>query len=311
MSAAAEKIGFLRAVLGEPEGRPRAALGHTQADACLKGGILIGALHEVFPAEPGDEAAAAGFAVTLTARAAADRHLLWCGTDFAALEHGEISAPGLLELGLDPDRFLLLRAPDAVSILRAGFDALSCAALGAIVLEIPGAPKVLDLSASRRLVLAAAASGVTAFLLRLDAQVEASAAETRWLVRTARSQTVTFPPPHFAGEVARPRPCAGGCAGGGKWVRRGPPPPLRGTSPTLRAGEERQNGGGKEGAEQIEDWGYPRFDAEIVRHRHGRNGHWVMEWNCDDGVFRAADAGAVVSAAADRPAQAENAKHVA
>jgi protein ImuA len=266
MSAAAEKVAVLRAVLGEPNGRAQAALGRVQADACLKGGILKGALHEVFPARPGDEAAASGFASGLAARLAAHRRVLWCGTDFAALEHGEISAPGVLDLGFDPDRFLLLRAPDAVSILRAGLDALSCAALGAIILEIPGMPKILDLSASRRLVLAAAQSGVTAFLLRLDAQAEASAAETRWLVRSARS--------HAPSAASRHLPHA-------------------------------SHGGGKD------DWGYPRFDAELVRHRHGRNGHWVMEWNGDDGLFRAADSGAVASAAADRPAQAADTKRVA
>lgn len=251
MSVAAEKIAILRAVLGEPDAWSRAALGHTEVDACLKGGILKGALHEVFPAQPGDEAAACGFVAALAERVAADRRVLWLRTDFAALEHGEISALGLIELGLDPDRFFLLRAPDAVSILRAGLDALSCAVLGALVLEIPGTPKILDLSASRRLVLAASASGVTAFLLRLDAEAEASAAETRWLVRSACSRT------------------------------------------------------------SKEDWGVPRFDAELVRHRHGRNGHWVMEWNCDNGLFRPADPGAVVSTATNRPAQAENTKRVA
>ena len=45
--------------------------------------------------------------------------------DFALLEQGEISALGFLELGLDPTRFLLLRAPDAVCVLRAAADALT------------------------------------------------------------------------------------------------------------------------------------------------------------------------------------------
>lgn len=252
MSAAAEKIAFLRASLipAEPEGQARLVLGHRAADACLQGGILKGALHEVFPAAPGQEAAAAGFAAALVARVAADKRVLWLRPDFAALEHGEISALGLLELGLDPGRFLLLRAPDPAAVLRAAADALTCAALGALVIEIPGTPRMLDLSASRRLVLAAAQSGVTAFLLRLDAQAEPSAAETRWLVRAARSQTKND-----------------------DWANN-------------------------------DDWGSPRFEAELVRHRHGRNGHWVMEWSCDDCLFRAADSGAVVSAPADRPAAA-------
>jgi protein ImuA len=248
MRAGAEKLVFLkdslaRAGLEKAESHGRMALGHPAADACLKGGIERGALHEIFPPAPGDEAAAAGFAVALSARAAGKKRVLWLAPDFAALEQGEISALGLLELGLDPTRFLLLRAPDPVSVLRAAADALTARALGALVMEIPGTPKILDLAASRRLVLAANETGVTAFLLRCSAEPEPSAAETRWLVRAARS--------------------------------------------------DRNN----------ENWGNPLFDTELVRHRHGRTGQWVMEWNSDDQLFRAADSGAVVSAPSDRPAQ--------
>ncbi len=244
-----ERIAFLRASLAgrgleAAEGGARVPLGHPAVDACLRGGILQGALHEIFPAAAGDATAACGFAVLLAGCVAPKRRVLWLRPDFAALEHGEISALGLIELGLDPMRFLLLRAPDAISALRAASDALSCAALGALVIEIPGAPKILDLTASRRLVLAAAQTGVTAFLLRLDAQAQSSAAETRWFVRAARS------------------------------------------------------------AANNENWGQPLFETDLVRNRHGRTGHWVMEWNCDDGFFRAADPGAVVSAPLHRPAAA-------
>lgn len=273
----AEKIAVLRTALtgNGPEGHARVALGHALADACLLGGISKGALHEVFPAAPGDEAAASGFVTALAARVGS--RVLWCGTDFAALEHGEISPSGLVDLGLDPGRFLLLRAPDATAVLRGGLDALSCASLGAVVLEIPGTPKILDLSASRRLVLAAARSGVTAILLRLDAQAEPSAAETRWLVRAARSHA-----PSAAEFILGP-------AFGRTRGRRLP---------------HASHGGEKE-----DDWGIPRFEAELVRHRHGRLGQWVMEWNCDDAIFTA-DSGAVVSAASDRPAATQIA-HVA
>jgi protein ImuA len=56
---------------------------------------------------------------------------------------------------------------------------------------------------------------------------------------------------------------------------------------------------------QDDNWGMPRFDAELVRNRHGRTGHWVMEWNCDEAKFREpADRGVVDSAPRDRPAAA-------
>lgn len=245
-----EKLVFLRdslarAGLEGPESHARTGLGHSAADACLNGGIARGSLHEIFPATAGDEAAATGFATALCARVAARKRILWLVPDFAALEHGEISALGLLELGLDPACFLLLRASDVVSVLRAAADALTCRALGALIIEIPGTVKSLDLSASRRLVLAAAETGVTAFLLRCSAEPAPSAAETRWLIRAARSNR------------------------------------------------------------NDENWGRPLFDAGLVRNRHGPTGQWLMEWNSDDGLFHAADSGAVVSAITDRsPAEA-------
>jgi protein ImuA len=51
-------------------------------------------------------------------------------------------------------------------------------------------------------------------------------------------------------------------------------------------------------------WGCPLFAVELQRNRRGPCGDWVMEWSCDDGVFRPADCGALVSALADRPATA-------
>jgi protein ImuA len=296
MSVAAEKIAVLRGTLarvgleGEP-GQVRVALGHPKADSCLLGGILKGALHEVFPAAGGDEASASGFAVAFAARAAEPKRVLWLRPDFSALEHGEISAPGLLELGLDPGRFLLLRAPDAACVLRAGLDALSCASLGALVLEIRGAPKLLDLAASRRLVLAAAQSGVTAVLLRLDADAEPSAAETRWFIRAGKGNQSNKRFHHGSTENTQEE--------NGRETRKpGAPCP-----PCLC--------GATSSRQIFREWGYPRFEAELVRHRHGRLGHWMMEWRCDDGLFAATDSGAVVSAASHRPAAAQGTSRVA
>jgi len=185
---------------------PRIPLGHRGADACLKGGLLCGALHEIFAAEAGSEAAASGFAAALASHAGQGKKLLWIRQDFAALEYGELSATGFLELGLDPARIFLLRVCDAASALRAASDALSCGALGAVVIEIPGMPKLLDLVTSRRLTLAAARKGVSAFLLRFAAAPEASAAETRWLIRPSRSpDKEDWGHPVFAAALARNR----------------------------------------------------------------------------------------------------------
>lgn len=205
----AAKLASLRASLvetGTGETPARTLLGHRAADACLKGGLLRGALHEVFATAAGDETAASGFAAALAARLACGKTLLWIRQDFASLEFGEIVATGILEFGLDPSHLLLLRIADVSSALRAAADALSCAALGAVVIEIPGMPKALDLVTSRRLVLAAAQKGVTAFLLRFGAEPDASAAETRWLIRAARSiNKEEWGFPIFAATLARNR----------------------------------------------------------------------------------------------------------
>ena len=84
-----------------------------------------------------------------------------------------LSATGLLELGLDPARVLLLRVADVTGALRAAGDALTCTALGAVIVEIAGASKLLDLVTSRRLTLAAARKGVSVVLLRFAAQPDA------------------------------------------------------------------------------------------------------------------------------------------
>ena len=240
---------LLTPILGESR-RSLAPLGHAAADRTLQGGLMRGALHEVFALD----SAGYGFAAALARRAGGTKRLLWIVQDFSALEHGQISATGLAEFGIDPACVLLMRAANATDALRAGADALNCPALGSVIVELPGNPKILDLTASRRMVLAAQTNGVTALLLRSEAEVEPSAAQTRWRVRTARSA-------------------------------------------------------------KTDDWGSPRFDAELTRNRQGETGRWMMEWCCDEGAFRdpvepearkhneqAAHPGAVVSAAPDRPA---------
>jgi protein ImuA len=164
----------------------RAALGHAEADAVLQGGLARGALHEVF-AEGRHSAAAAGFIAGLAQRVGADRPLLWVRQDFAAAECGALSMSGWRELGLDPRQVVTVHAPDAEAALRTAADALACDALGAVVMEIWGETRLLDLVASRRLTLTARGSGVTGLVLRVAAAPLPSTAETRWIVRPARS----------------------------------------------------------------------------------------------------------------------------
>ena len=127
MAETAFKLAALRAALnrpGEARASPRVPLGHGPADACLKGGLRPGTVHEVFAAEASHEPAATGFALTLAARMAGERRwLLWVRQDFAALEEGEPYGVGLAELGLDPQGLasafsrLLANQPESARVL--------------------------------------------------------------------------------------------------------------------------------------------------------------------------------------------------
>jgi protein ImuA len=161
-------------------------LGHAGADATLRGGLALAAMHEVF-AEGHQSAVATGFIAGLAGRITARRPLVWVRQDFSEIESGALSMSGFSELGLDPRCLVTVRAADVDSALRTAADALACDALGGVVLEVFGEARQLDLVASRKLTLAAQASGVTALLLRIAATPQPSTAETRWIVRAAHS----------------------------------------------------------------------------------------------------------------------------
>jgi len=168
---------------GLPPDRMPVATGHPQADAVLGGGLRPGCVHEVFATGW----SAGGFAVLLALQAARSKPLFWVRPDYEAMEYGAVSPNGLLELGGDPQGLILVRPRNAADALAAAHDILACPHVGALLLEMEGMPKCLDLVASRRLSLAAGESGVTAFVLRNGAKAEPSAALTRWQVASAPS----------------------------------------------------------------------------------------------------------------------------
>lgn len=177
-------------------------LGVAAVDHVLGGGLAAGRLHEVFAREPQAEASAMGFTVMLALRllrgaaGPGASPLLWLREE-AAQQRAGLCGAGLAELGLDPARLILGVLPDARALLRAGVDALRCmgceesgtaGGLGVVIFELSGNPALLDLTASRRLALAAERSGVTPLLLRLrGANPSPSAAQTRWAVGAACS----------------------------------------------------------------------------------------------------------------------------
>jgi protein ImuA len=201
-----EKLADLRHFLAHyslPPDRPAISLGFPAADAVMGGGLRRGALHEVFAGDWG----AAGFAACLAILATGKKPLFWIRPDYEALEYGALSAIGLLELGGDPRNLFQLRAPDAADALCAAADILACPHVGAVVLELCGAPRSLDLVASRRLALLAEESGVTLFVLREGAAPEPSAAATRWQVQSLAShpEDDDWGAPRFTARLTRHR----------------------------------------------------------------------------------------------------------
>ncbi|HEY8254960.1 MAG TPA: hypothetical protein VIG39_09990 [Rhizomicrobium sp.] len=226
-SARLAELRHFMARYGLPPERTPIPLGEPSADAVLGGGLKPGALHEVLA----KGWSAGGFAVTLALLAAGrffdgkGGPLFWVRSDYEALEYGALSPNGLAELGGDPRQLVLVRTRNPAESLSAAADILACPHVGALLLEIHGAPKCLDLVASRRLAFAAGESGATPILLRNGAESEPSAALTRWQVASAPSASFD------------------------------------------------------------DDWGNPVFDAQLIRHRTGGLGRFLLKWNPEVSMF--------------------------
>ena len=153
-------------------------------DRMLAGGFRRDALHEVRSATTRDVASATGFAAALLARLSTsdDRPLLWVTETDAAREGGQPYGIGIGRFGLDPRRLVVVRVKKPADALWVFEEGLACRGLAGVLAEIRGNPHLLDLTASRRLALRAAAGGGTGLLLRQAGEGEPSAALTRWLV---------------------------------------------------------------------------------------------------------------------------------
>jgi protein ImuA len=182
-SAKLAELRHFMARYGLPSERMPISLGEAAADSVLGGGLKPGALHEVLA----QGWSAGGFAACLAVLAAGGKPLFWVRPDYEALEYGALSPQGLAELGGDPRNLIQVRTRNPAEALSAASDILASPYAGALLLEIHGQPKCLDLVASRRLAFAAGESGATPILLRNGAQDEPSAALTRWQVSSAPS----------------------------------------------------------------------------------------------------------------------------
>lgn len=155
---------------------------------------LESALHEIYAATAADAACLSGSALML-AQGRGGRACLWVRHAGHGGEAGQPSALGLAELAIDPARVVLLSARQAGDALQAGLDGAGCTALDAVIVELWGETKAYDLVASRRLALAARASGVAVLVARAAARPLPSAAQTRWQVRAMPSRRLAAKAP--------------------------------------------------------------------------------------------------------------------
>ncbi len=176
--------------------------------------LAAGQLHEIH-AQAHDWAVAMAFALSRLEVGERRPILLVRAPAQASLPMDPCGA-GLLALGIDPARLVMVEAGDGLGLLRAGLEGARCPGLAAALLATWGALPEYTLTASRRLVLAAETSGVPVIVLRGDAEPRASAAHSRWMIRSAVStrQAANAPgPPALEVELLRNR---GGPAGG-RW----------------------------------------------------------------------------------------------
>jgi len=251
---------------------PRISIGGL--DRMLRGGLRGGALHEIAPGGAGDGAAACGFALALAARftaaAPAGRSaIVWIVEDFAAIEGGAPYGPGLALHGLDPATLILVHAASAKDALWAMEEALKCRGVAAVIGEIWSLEKIYDLTAARRLALAAQSGGGSALMLAAGmaggADRLASCAHTRFEVSAHR------------GGAARGSPK-------GSPQNAAPPPGL--PLPSLAC-----------------------WSIRIVKARGGEGGVSIaLLWDHEEGCFRDAFPLHLIADAGDRPGHPADAR---
>ncbi|MFN3351736.1 ImuA family protein [Pseudorhodoplanes sp.] len=161
-------------------------LGLRRADALLRGGLARSVLHDIAPAAPIHLGAATGFALAIAALSykaagrsgAGGRETVLIQTDMARWEAGAAYGIGLGLFGQPVRRLLVLRARRPIDALFAMEEALKCRAVSAVIAEMPD--DTADLTATRRLSLAARTHDGIGLLLRHRMAAQPSAAVTRW-----------------------------------------------------------------------------------------------------------------------------------
>jgi protein ImuA len=184
-SSPPKSIAGLRRLLERTQGRGMAAgsVVSFEIDAIDEwlpgGGLALGAVHEI--CEQGTDGCRASLAALFAAGILArlPGPVLWC------LHSRDLFAPALARVGLHPDRVIYCETWKDAEVLPAMEEGLRHGGLAGVVGELVRLP----LTPSRRLQLAAEASGVVAFVLRRSgpASDQHNACFSRWRIGAAPS----------------------------------------------------------------------------------------------------------------------------
>jgi protein ImuA len=298
-------------------------LGVPPIDGTLGGGLACGALHEIAAERETEIAAAIGFALALAIRRKAD-HLVWITEELSLAESGVPYGPGLDQAGLPPERLITVTTAHGRDVLWAMEEALRCPAVGAVIGEIRA--RGIDVVATRRLSLAAAAGNALALLVRTAPDDEPSAAATRWVIGAARAliERPRWPLASLASGARADEPTSGEYPA--RALIEGPRWPLASLASAARADEPTSGeyparaliegprwplaslaSAAPSSASQAERWGVgpPRLAARLARNRRGHPGAWIVEWNSVEQRFElATDSEPVAGTTLDRPHRA-------
>ena len=151
-------------------------------------------LSDVFATHATDPAATAFVLAHLRHKT---RAVLCVQDHISAKEAGRFYLPGLKQSW----PLIQVNVSHARDVLFTMEEGLRCREIAAVVGEVWGDPKVLDFTASKRLMMRSEAGGVPCWLIRRNATASLSAARDRWRI----SSLPSLRHPHDAGAPGDPR----------------------------------------------------------------------------------------------------------
>ncbi len=154
--------------------KPPLSLGVSAIDGLLRGGIAFGRVHAV------RGGASFGFLTALAARSSGP--VFWC---CMADSKEQLYMEGVRQMGLDPDRLILLECEDQASLLGSAETALASGAASMVVAQLESG---CDRLAGRRLQLAAE-RGDSMGLVAVATRGSVGWAETGWEAQPLASQS--------------------------------------------------------------------------------------------------------------------------